>query len=172
VIRSLSVVVILALAAPAFAADEAPPAPAETAAEVAPAPTATPPAPEPKLDVNSLPPPSIGLGELLAPLFKTLLMLGVVLAIAYLTLHKGLGKLVARQNEGRRVKIVERVSLDPKRALYLVEIDGKQMLLGGSDTGVVHIKDLDAGDTAPALRGVPGEKNVRFADALEEKKTA
>jgi flagellar protein FliO/FliZ len=170
VIRSLSVVVILALAAPAFAADEAPPAPAETAVEAAPAPT--PPAAEPKLDVKDLPPPSIGMGELLAPLFKTLLMLGVVLAIAYLTLHKGLGKLVARQNEGRRVKVVERVALDPKRALYLVEIDGKQMLLGSGEHGVVHIKDLDAGDAAPALRGVPGEKNVRFADALEEKKTA
>ncbi|OGQ13005.1 MAG: hypothetical protein A2138_23910 [Deltaproteobacteria bacterium RBG_16_71_12] len=116
-------------------------------------------------DLDTLPPPSSGLVELLGPLFKTMLMLAVVLGIAYLTLHKGLGKLVARQNLGRRIKVVERVSLDPKRALFLVELDGKQMLLGAGEGGVVHLKDL-----SPAAPAAPTEP-ASFAAALEAKRS-
>ena len=42
---------------------------------------------------------------------------------------------------GKRVKVIERVSLDARRSLFLVEIDGKQMVLGGGD--VVRIADVD-----------------------------
>ncbi|MBI1946049.1 MAG: FliO/MopB family protein [Deltaproteobacteria bacterium] len=116
-------------------------------------------------DIDTLPPPSSGLIELLGPLFKTMLMLAVVVGIAYLTLHKGLGKLVARQNLGRRIKVVERVSLDPKRTLFLVELDGKQMLLGAGEGGVVHLKDLGA--TTPTAPTEP----ATFAAALEAKRS-
>ena len=122
-----------------------------------------PAAPEPRRpppDIDTLPPPSSGLIELLGPLFKTMLMLAVVVGIAYLTLNKGLGKLVQRQNLGRRIKVVERVSLDPKRALFLVELDGKQMLLGAGEGGLVHLKDV-----APA--GTEVTKPATFAQALE-----
>jgi flagellar protein FliO/FliZ len=94
-----------------------------------------------------------------------MLMLAVVVGIAYLTLHKGLGKLVARQNLGRRIKVVERVSLDPKRTLFLVELDGKQMLLGAGEGGVVHLKDLGA--TTPTAPTEPAS----FAAALEAKRS-
>lgn len=132
---------------------DAPPPAAPLAAE-APAPARKPPPP----DIDTLPPPSIGMGELLGPLLKTMLMLAIVVGIVYLTLNKGLGKLVARQNLGRRVKVLERVGLDPKRALFLVEIDGRQMLLGAGEGGVVLLKEM-APDTAAKPAG--------FAAALE-----
>lgn len=119
----------------------------------------------PPPDIDTLPPPSTGLVELLGPLFKTMLMLAVVVAIAYLTLHKGLGKLLLRQNLGRRIKVVERVALDPKRALFLVELDGKQMLLGAGEGGVVHLKDL-----TPAVPAAPTEP-ASFAAALDAKRS-
>ena len=50
--------------------------------------------------MRTLPPPSMGAMELVGPLAKTMLMLCVVLLIVYLTLYKGLGKLVERQNAG------------------------------------------------------------------------
>ncbi len=116
----------------------------------------------PPPDIDTLPPPSTGLVELLGPLFKTMLMLAVVVGIAYLTLQKGLGKLLLRQNLNRRIKVVERVSLDPKRTLFLVELDGKQMLLGAGEGGVVHLKDLaSAAPTEPAS----------FAAALDAKRS-
>ncbi len=157
---------------PATVAPDAPDAPA--APETAPAASPLAPADDdaapraarrPPPDLDTLPPPSTGLGELLGALFKTMLMLAVVVAVAYLTLHKGLGKLMARQNLGRRIKVVERVSLDPKRALFLVELDGKQMLLGAGEGGVVHLRDLTP--TAPAAPTEPAS----FAAALEAKRT-
>jgi flagellar protein FliO/FliZ len=111
--------------------------------------------------MKTMPPPAIGFGELVGPLAKTMLMLCVVLLVVYLTLHKGLGKLVERQNAGKRVRVVERVVLDQKRSLFLVEIDGKQMLLAAGEGGVLHLKDVDArADEAVPL--------PRFADALKK----
>lgn len=133
--------------------------------------------------LQDLPPPSIGLGELVGPLAKTLLMLGVVLVIVYLTLHKGLGKLVERQNLGKRVKVVERVALDQRRTLFVVEVDGKQMLLGAGEGGVVHLKDLGdtpaservaappgaSGGTSGGKSGEGGGFGARFAEALKSR---
>ncbi len=124
------------------------------------------PVAEARLTVNDLPPPSMGAAEVAAPLLKTFLMLAVVLGIAYLTLHKGLGKLVERQNAGRRVKVVERVALDTKRSLFVIEIDGKQMLIGGGEGGVVLLKDLEVPDAPAASQSVVG----KFSDALSFRK--
>lgn len=134
-----------------------------------PRPTVPPPVDEELM--KELPPPSMGAAELIGPLAKTMLMLCVVLAIVYLTLHKGLGKLVERQNAGKRVKVVERVTLDQKRALFLVELDGKQMLLAAGEGGVVHLKDVDGGEVKPPAAAAPsgGGLGAKFADALKSK---
>ncbi len=138
------------------------------------APVATPPVPAPPpIDeelMRELPPPALGMGELIGPLAKTLLMLCVVLFIVYLTLHKGLGKLVERQNAGKRVKVVERVVLDQKRSLFLIELDGKQMLLAAGEGGVLHLGDVEvpSGGSAPASGPRMG---ARFADALKTRMT-
>ena len=99
---------------------------------------------------ETLPPPppleGIGLGlqstsEMIMPFVKTMLMLCVVLLLVWLTLSKGMGKLVEKAQAGKRVKVIERVSLDARRSLFLVEIDGKHVVIGGGD--VVRIADLD-----------------------------
>ena len=130
---------------------------AANAANTATAATTAPEPPPP--DLKDLPSAGMGTGELVGSLLKMVLMLGVVVALAYLTLHKGLGKLVERQNAGKRVKVVERISLDAKRSLFLVELDGKQMLLAAGEGGVVYLRDVDPA-AAPAPR--PG-----FADTLK-----
>lgn len=127
--------------------------------------------------MKTLPPPSMGALELVGPLAKTMLMLCVVLLIVYLTLYKGLGKLVERQNAGKRVRVVERVTLDQKRALFLVEIDGKQMLLAAGEGGVVHLKDVDAATgeaRAPSSSRAGGSNGSggfasKLAEALKSK---
>ena len=94
------------------------------------------------------PPPLEGVGiglqstsEMIMPFVKTMLMLCVVLLLVWLTLSKGMGKLVEKAQAGKRVKVIERVSLDARRSLFLVEIDGKHVVIGGGD--VVRIADLD-----------------------------
>jgi flagellar biogenesis protein FliO len=79
---------------------------------------------------------------LLMPFAKTMLMLGVVLGLAYLSLGKGLGKLMERAQQGKRIKVVERIALDTRHSIYLVNVDGHHMVLAGGPAGVSHIKDV------------------------------
>ena len=96
-----------------------------------------PPPPEPMESLIGAP----SAADMVMPFIKTMLMLGVVLALVWLTLHKGMGKLVEKAQAGKRVRVVERISLDARRSLFLIEVDGKQMILAGGD--VVRITDID-----------------------------
>lgn len=112
-------------------------------------------APPPPIDAELQQP--FGTADIVKSLLRTVLMLAVVLGLVWLTLSKGMGKLVERANAGKRVKIIERVALDARRSLFLVEVDGKQMLLGGGD--VVRIHDF----VSPGSRG--------FAEVLTAQST-
>jgi flagellar biogenesis protein FliO len=101
--------------------------------------------PPPPVDEELVKP--FGTADIVKSLLRTTLMLAVVLGIVWLTLSKGMGKLVEKANAGKRVKVIERVALDARRSLFLVEVDGKQMVLGGGD--VVRIYDF----TPPAGKG-------------------
>jgi flagellar biosynthetic protein FliO len=85
---------------------------------------------------------------LVGVLLKTMLMLALVVGAAYLTLHKGVGKLMARAQQGQRIKVVERVHLGERRSLYLVTIDGKEMLLGVGEGGITALSTAGARDGA------------------------
>ena len=147
----LLVFILLATTAPVARASDAgvAPAAADDAADVdsgadtdtdtdAARPDVTAPAPPPPVD-DELGKP-MGTGELLASFAKTMLMLGVVLALAWLTLAKGMGKLVEKAQAGKRVKVIERIALDARRSLFLVEVDGKQFVVGGGD--LVRLYDV------------------------------
>lgn len=112
--------------------------------------------PVPPVDEELVKP--FGTADIVKSLLRTTLMLAVVLGIVWLTLSKGMGKLVEKANAGKRVKVIERVALDARRSLFLVEVDGKQMVLGGGD--VVRIYDF----TPPASKG--------FAEVLTTTTTA
>lgn len=101
-------------------------------------PSSAPPAnaPPPPVDDEMMKP--MGTGEMLTSFAKTMLMLGVVLALAWLTLAKGMGKLVEKAQAGKRVKVIERIALDARRSLFLVEVDGKQFVVGGGDLVRLH----------------------------------
>jgi flagellar biogenesis protein FliO len=53
------------------------------------------------------------------------------------------------------MKLVERLTLEPRRSLYLVEVDGKAMLVGASERGV---ELLPWNGAAP--RGVQGAQEA------------
>ncbi len=129
----------------------------------------TPPAPDALLDPEMSPSGSSGIADMLGPFIKSMLMLGVVVGVAYLTLHKGLGKLMTRTQMGKRMKVVERVSLDQRRSLYLVEIDGHEMVVGGGESGVVHLKDIVSDDERASPRAA--FRDV-LSDASEQPRTA
>jgi len=57
-----------------------------------------------------------------------------------------------------RMRIVERLALDQKRAVCIVEVDGVELLVGTSEGGMALLKELprrDAQAAAPAGDGPP-----------------
>lgn len=111
--------------------------------------------------LDALAPPPEGLGDLVGTFARTMLMLLAVLALIYLTLHKGLGKLTERSQIGKRMRVVERVGLDARRGLYIVEVDGRELLIGTGEQGPVRLSEL--GELGPQLP----PPNANFHAALE-----
>ncbi|MCA9607162.1 MAG: flagellar biosynthetic protein FliO [Myxococcales bacterium] len=97
-------------------------------------------------------------------LLQTLLALAAVCILAWVVLRwtakRGLGL-----GGGRRVKVLERVPLDGRRALYLVEVGGRVLLLGaGEGASPALLAELDPDD----LPAVPEPKS--FGDLVAKLK--
>jgi flagellar biogenesis protein FliO len=101
-----------------------------------------------------------GMSDFVWSFVKSMLMLGVVLALIYLILHKGLGRLVQRTQSGKRMKVVERIVLDQRRALYLIEVDGEEVLLAGSEGGVTRVDREPAPPPAPPRFSTEGVRST------------
>ncbi len=148
------------LAVPGLALAGGPPAPAPAAG-----PTATPAAPEPELPRAEGPEGLGGELDLGWTLLRTAVVLGLVIALAYLTLNVGLRRLLGLKGLGAPgvVRVLERVPLDQRRTLYLVEAAGEVLLVGASDGSLGLISRLDAAEVArrrqpaapPAAGGAP-----------------
>ncbi len=78
-------------------------------------------------------------------LARTALVLGIVVLLIYLTLNVGLRRLLGiKPNTAHGlVTVLERVTLDPKRALFVVRAGNEVLLLGGSDASLQLISKLD-----------------------------
>lgn len=155
----------LALAPSAWAqpAEQPPSAPTTSpaAAEAAPATsapasaTSAPATPsKPGDDLNDKPgwaAPAEG-ESLIGALLRMVLVLGLTLTVIYLTLNIGLRKLMRLSPLSNAVITVhERVPLDPKRNLYLVEVAGEYLLVGGAEGQVGLVTKLDAAQAREAL---------------------
>jgi flagellar biogenesis protein FliO len=146
--RPLLLLVLLAL--PALASDgpllDAGAAPAVGAADL-----------EPEVPRSEPPEGAGGELELGWTLARTVVVLGLVIALAYLTLNVGLRRLlgVAQTGGASVVKVLERVPLDQRRTLYVVEAAGEVLLVGASDGSLGLITRLDAAAVG-ALRARPG----------------
>ncbi len=83
------------------------------------------------------PPPSLG-----AALAQTLLTLGAVCALAWWVLRWAARRGVGRSPAGV-ITVVDRVALDARRTLFVVRVGTKALLLGGSDSSLTVLSELD-----------------------------
>lgn len=97
-------------------------------------------------------------------LLTTVLLLVVVCVVAFVVV-----RLLRRGLEGRPVgegvvTVVARVPLEPRRALYVVRVGGKTLVLGASEGGLGLVTELpdDAVPVAPAEVGA----GRRFAELV------
>lgn len=132
------------------------------------------PQPQPEPEVSHAEPP-----ELAAPdldlgwtLVRTMVVLGMVVALMYLTLNVGLRKLlgIRAAPTARIISVLDRVALDQKRSVYVVEAAGEVFLLGGSEASVTLLGKLDALEVA-RLKGSSGSATpppVRLSPLLQK----
>jgi flagellar protein FliO/FliZ len=77
-------------------------------------------------------------------LVETMLALGLVCGLAYLVFHFALPRLNTARSGNSMVRVVDRVGLDPRKSLYVVEVAGRWLLIGASEAGVHLVSELDA----------------------------
>ena len=105
-------------------------------------------------------------------LVRTMVVLGIVVALAYLTLNVGLRKLLGIRSPtmARIVTVLERVPLDQKRSLFVVEAAGEVFLVGGSDASLTLLSKLDA-EAVQKLKASAGggrDQPVRLSPLLQK----
>lgn len=86
---------------------------------------------------------SASYGELLA---TSLLVLGAVCVAAFVAVRLFGRVMGAGFNRGTQLMtVIARVSLEPRRSLYVVAVAGKTLLVGTSEMGLSVLTELDAG---------------------------
>lgn len=103
-----------------------------------------PPARPGASSLPSEPPREATTGFWISMLFRTVLVLGAVVLLAYLVLNKGLTRLmkITGVKQGKNLVLIERLSLDQKHALFLVEIEGRRFVVGTADQSTSLVYDL------------------------------
>lgn len=92
-------------------------------------------------------------------LLQTVLALILVCALAYVFLRYGLKWLLPKQ-KGRldAMKVIDRLPLDGRRMIYLVEIGKKVFIIAATDTSVSKVGELDGEEASEIIRHKEGEK--------------
>lgn len=80
--------------------------------------------------------------DLIWALLQILAMLAAVVGLAYLVLNKGLGRFLAKNQFSTTMVLKERLHLEPRRNLYIVQIHERDFVLAGSENGVSLVCEL------------------------------
>lgn len=99
--------------------------------------------------------------------FTLIISLAFIIGLIFLTKYcaKWLNKRV-RISSSATVKILERVNLGPDKALMIVSVAEKYMLLGVTQEHIEKIADLEKDDIKNLLNPVTPEKNGSFTSQL------
>lgn len=109
-------------------------------------------------------------------LVQTIFALALVCGLAYVIFRVILPRLAVNYGSNNMVRVVDRIGLDARKSLYVIEVAGKWMLVASSESGVQLISELDA-DTARLAeeellknRQLPNNAALgkSFADKLNE----
>lgn len=85
-------------------------------------------------------------------LVQTVMALSFVCGLAYLIFRVVLPRLSVGFSSSNMVRIIDRIGLEARKNLYVVEVAGRWLLISASDSGVQLIAELDAETAAEAER--------------------
>lgn len=77
-------------------------------------------------------------------LLQTLLALGLVCLLIYALFRWVLPRLGASGSQRGMVRVVDAMTLEPRKSLYIVEVAGRWLLIASSEAGVQLISELEA----------------------------
>ncbi|MCP4673946.1 MAG: flagellar biosynthetic protein FliO [Deltaproteobacteria bacterium] len=79
-------------------------------------------------------------------ILETLVALAAIALAAWGAVRIARARMGSRGETGR-LRIIERLPLEPRRAVYLIEADGRTMLIGSSEGSLRLIEDLGPAKT-------------------------
>ncbi|MBL8149453.1 MAG: flagellar biosynthetic protein FliO [Blastocatellia bacterium] len=92
---------------------------------------------------------------------KMCLMLGAVCLLAFLTIKYLLPKLAGIQSQqGTLMRVVARHTLEPQKTLYIIDVAGKQLLLGVTTDRIQVLSELEQGAITAALEAVDKQEPI------------
>ena len=102
-------------------------------------------------------------------LLKLLLSLGVVCVVAFVALKWGLRRFAALPGQEGPMKVLARMPLEPRRALLVVKVHERALLLASSEAGVSLLTELTPQEAAAMSEpgAKPGRGSGGFAGALK-----
>lgn len=77
-------------------------------------------------------------------LFQTLVALAFVCGLAYVIFRVILPRLTTNYGANNMMRVVDRIGLDTRKSLYIIEVTGRWFLVASSESGVQMISELDA----------------------------
>jgi flagellar biosynthetic protein FliO len=92
------------------------------------------------------------------PLWPTLLALAAVCALALVVL-RGLSRRGVGQGT-RTLRVIERLALEPRRSIYLVEAGGRHLLVGVGEGAMSVLAELDPATAAAAGTAASGPRDL------------
>jgi len=100
--------------------------------------------------------------ELLAALVRITVLLPLICVLAYLTVRFGLGRskhLAAYRATGKRMRVLEQVSMGPKCGLTLTQVGDRYMLFAHQENCIILVSETDQppaeiNTTAQAMPGL------------------
>ena len=93
-------------------------------------------------------------------LFKMFLALGIVCGLAYVIFRVLLPKFTANFGANNMMRVVDRIGLDTRKSLYIIEVTGRWFLVAASEGGVQMISELDAKEAAEAERVIVEKRQL------------
>ena len=109
-------------------------------------------------------------------LLQTIFALALVCGLAYVIFRVILPRLGTSYGSNNMVRVVDRIGLEARKSLYVVEVAGKWMLVASSENGVQLIAELDAESARLAEEEILKNRQLpanaafgkSFADKLNE----
>lgn len=104
-------------------------------------------------------------------IFKTIVFLIILIGVIFLLMYFFKHVVYRRRGEGLSIRVVGSTLLGPKKSIYLVEIEGRRLVLGVTDTSISYLTELEKrspDEMQPALdKKVFQSSGGRFRDVLD-----